>query len=1209
MFHSYSNRSLCSGNSTPKASPEVGSSVNRVGNSNNSIIVSGHSSGNSTPTASPEERSSVNRVGNSNNSIVVSENKGDGESVFDSNSQNHCHGRNTFLSDACHETVASNNQHGNASDTSMLNDPTLTVITDFHRPNLTPTSSESTEEIEITFSNPDLCNFSDMLNHNLTEKSIENIPMSDIEGSVDESQDKVFLSKIDQNSNLNRDGLVVENFLTTSEWEWMEPEIFENKRGTFKARGYGDKLSLKLTEVTGYSIKFKRQTTIKASKNFGKREIAIVNVSANCINESPKLGNCPVKYSVNIYNKNPDGRFPITFKQKGVHDHSKQTYAPSRHLAGKTREEAGEEMLKFPTCGAYAEHLADKYFLFKEHTGNATFCKNRQIFKKISMEQRKLEKYDSDPVHGVLKLQAEEESLDKFSSVLKGWVRQFKSLPHILVGIYSELQLRSIPQNPIFQLDCTGGVCTKIAGHDKEPFYYAVTGSPSTKNDPIPVYGNFISTANDAKAICGFLKDWMGDFAVVTGQNLWPSCATCDYSWAFIHGIINAFNDMKLGEYLGFCYDLAIGSPSVLVPQLQEFLKKRFCNVHLCYSHIKKSVSDKIASYGLIKPASLFYKSAFYLMQNSTDIKDFDNIFTKMVYIALSKKFTEKVKIEVDSIIKIYSNVNSNDILEEVSHANKLFDDFDEKTAQVKASSLFHKHYEDMISSIKAEVESEDTKANIDIRRNPFHCPFLITYLLKYFLWCVPMWTGIMFRYERNKTQNLHTRAGNENVESLFSSFKRFHVPNRTPSLDVLIQKIIKSTGGRMAVFNSAGPLRPVKPILGKNKTARKNVLPSIAAPPKPKCFHPETFSDAIDAISKWSKGKKNQTSTPKFNYIAEKPQTSLSSICQITSDSPAVGKNLNCKKDSGEKYPLLSAARNLITPIPPQTQVNTPTEKSNWKIGPFNLDSEDISSLEIDITCQIVDSFLWKMCYDHRNIVHMPSEFSKHLFEALSCPVILNDPYISEGSIEQKCPASLFKWVYDNNLFEKKLWLMPYVIGSNHWILFVVNLEKKEILILNSFGNNRPNEILYPYVNKVSVLIHHCHFMKYKTDLWKPDIFKVYRPCNNRVQTDGISCGLFVCLYAFNICERKMEISQQSVNNFFRNYVRTEILNCNMTDDSTYNEEYVNYVFNAGTHSDFDMIPDSPWSRKYAPGAKFFPNNSEMIDLPTYLSSLRVDK
>ena len=36
-----------------------------------------------------------------------------------------------------------------------------------------------------------------------------------------------------------------------------------------------------------------------------------------------------------------------------------------------------------------------------------------------------------------------------------------------------------------------------------------------------------------------------------------------------IKKIIHVFNDMKLGEYIGFCYDLAIGSPSVLVNSVQ----------------------------------------------------------------------------------------------------------------------------------------------------------------------------------------------------------------------------------------------------------------------------------------------------------------------------------------------------------------------------------------------------------------------------------------------------------------------------------------------------------------------------------------------------------------------------------------------------------------------------------------------------------------
>lgn len=99
-----------------------------------------------------------------------------------------------------------------------------------------------------------------------------------------------------------------------------------------------------------------------------------------------------------------------------------------------------------------------------------------------------------------------------------------------------------------------------------------------------PIY-NMLTSCHTSMNIEVWLKYFREEYCKITTRK-WPpfSEIVTDFSKANLKAICLAFNEISIYNYLNYIYD-NLGSNDLL---------KNMCNIHLCYAHIKKSISRLI---------------------------------------------------------------------------------------------------------------------------------------------------------------------------------------------------------------------------------------------------------------------------------------------------------------------------------------------------------------------------------------------------------------------------------------------------------------------------------------------------------------------------------------------------------------------------------------------------------------------------------------
>src|SRR5436190_18111604 len=79
--------------------------------------------------------------------------------------------------------------------------------------------------------------------------------------------------------------------------------------------------------------------------------------------------------------------------------------------------------------------------------------------------------------------------------------------------------------------------------------------------------------------------------------------------------------------------------------------------------------------------------------------------------------------------------------------------------------SPFNRHFEAIFQSVREIIDAtnnEDTSDTGENKNNEFYCPQFVSYLSKYLLPLLPLWTGIMLDVHRSPNDN-DTRQSNSN--------------------------------------------------------------------------------------------------------------------------------------------------------------------------------------------------------------------------------------------------------------------------------------------------------------------------------------------------------------------------------------------------------------------------------------------------------------
>jgi Ulp1 family protease len=164
----------------------------------------------------------------------------------------------------------------------------------------------------------------------------------------------------------------------------------------------------------------------------------------------------------------------------------------------------------------------------------------------------------------------------------------------------------------------------------------------------------------------------------------------------------------------------------------------------------------------------------------------------------------------------------------------------------------------------------------------------------------------------------------------------------------------------------------------------------------------------------------------------------------------------------------------------------------------------------------------------------------------------------------------STAKYNYNNgynyllqNIFDFKIIYLPANINNNHWILIVIDVEKRKIFGFDSSNKHETNSnnMVHKYCGYIKQFIlddlirktDYTNIQKETTNEWHID--HNYLP--NNQQNNGYDCGVFVCLNAVFCSKYKPGVGYERHKNLFDSQSITKFRKIMLYFFLTYFETY----------------------------------------------------
>ena len=103
-------------------------------------------------------------------------------------------------------------------------------------------------------------------------------------------------------------------------------------------------------------------------------------------------------------------------------------------------------------------------------------------------------------------------------------------------------------ENLSLYIDATGGVVKRPSNMTGKIFYYALVLPGAGKGIPSLPVAEMLSNGHAVPDVSSFLQKWLYNFQKLFKRL--PSKVETDFSYVFIHSVINTFNKESLMDYL-----------------------------------------------------------------------------------------------------------------------------------------------------------------------------------------------------------------------------------------------------------------------------------------------------------------------------------------------------------------------------------------------------------------------------------------------------------------------------------------------------------------------------------------------------------------------------------------------------------------------------------------------------------------------------------
>lgn len=303
-----------------------------------------------------------------------------------------------------------------------------------------------------------------------------------------------------------------------------------------------------------------------------------------------------------------------------------------------------------------------------------------------------------------------------------------------------DLSLMHGQKKIILHIDATGISCRKPLKNESKILYYGIVAKDDLS---IITLAHMITSLHDTGSISFFLMQYKN--FVIKEKKRWPlaQAITSDWSWVFIHGILQQWNLININGYLNIMY--AYCAKKVTPPAGLTILK-------ICFAHFIKMVSrtikNNLSEFDEIKSMLLECTSLLCL---SRSLDELDAYFKHICYLLLSKNKSKARDSLKDFLNNLKSKVSEKmQDLDEISNLeNDNEDDEDvfiieleeeEKKIDIFRYSPFYKHFQKIGIEVESKLaENEDKNTVID---NKYHAPKYVDRLLERWMAYVPLWSA-----------------------------------------------------------------------------------------------------------------------------------------------------------------------------------------------------------------------------------------------------------------------------------------------------------------------------------------------------------------------------------------------------------------------------------------------------------------------------------
>ena len=433
---------------------------------------------------------------------------------------------------------------------------------------------------------------------------------------------------------------------------------------------------------------------------------------------------------------------------------------------------------------------------------------------------------------------------------------------------FSDGQLDILPNNrpKRLHIDSTSNVCAKADGKTIH-YYSAVIPGWEKSTPPTPLFSGLLTECTNLE-IRIWLHSYLAAFAKRRGKAFLPQEIVTDFSLALIYAVINTFSlgANTLDEYLQKCWDILNDKDAPDDKKMSKESVGNFVHLYLCACHVKKNICNKAKS---LFPNSKIserkkVKQYFDLLQNSTDLESYFTIFEH--YCSLLVCRDEKDPMLVEALRFFENKEDSTYFDSEITESDKqkLKED---GCSYHKKKSPFYKKAKEILEKVQSNILPSAGPVT-----NRFHNPGYANYLMDYYVPFAPLWSGLMFNFERHLSYFEGTpsdvtqfRASNANIETFWNSQKTLIIQSKTQHPGVLLRNIIDSDKHRIEMRTTLEGKENKRP-RKQNKRKPESETPGAPDPPhKPtsRAKKAKTFGSEYNPSDTFKKRKYDRSKKP----------------------------------------------------------------------------------------------------------------------------------------------------------------------------------------------------------------------------------------------------------------------------------------------------------------------------------------------------------